>query len=896
MKYFNLFFAIILLFVSLLAGFSFDVQAEDQVTSTAIYSEISSGNKHTCALTSGGQLVCWGSNAFGQIGSEGYSFAARSTPGPVPSLEDMVISKFVSGPANTCVINDEGALYCWGSNNSKELGNPDYYWWASETPVQVSGMASDVFAASIGNGFACALKANGDAFCWGMDYYESYFGGDWVYNTEPVLIGHIDNPKAIYSNGGHSCMLSESGIAMCWGLGGGGRLGNGDWIDQKYPVEVSGLTNITSMSLGESHTCAITGETEYQPQKLWCWGDYSNGKLGIDITSSFDNSKPLEVSGLSGVPIKVAAGREHTCAIVQNEGINSVQCWGLNQEGQLGIGSTTSMNFPTDVPSSSGAIKISAGESFTSILTDSGEIKSWGANTEGQLGNGHFFRRQLPIHLDNIPGELEDIVSGEDFTCSLTREGGVYCWGGNQYGQLGNNSTQYSKDPVQVSGLLSGAQTIIAGPYHVCALLDSSEVKCWGYNAGGLLGTGNLAQDFLSVPEYVMDTATSLNLSGVSKITSGGWHTCALMEDGTIKCWGGNNSGQVGVEPGDLYIIPYPVDVTFDGTFIDVSGGLEHTCAVAENGYAYCWGDNPNGELGIGSSDFDIHPTPIQVINLENNIVSIDSGGNRTCVLTSEGSVKCWGSNSEAYTPVLVPGLENGVAAISTSGSIVYIENHTCALMANTGAVKCWGHNNYSQLGDGTYNFFGAFTPVDVLGLAGNVHSISTGATSSCAIFESGSAACWGSDYQIETTPQNLVEVDEMFRPPSIFFSNYYEGAPESYFVITGLYFPPNEQVQIYINEELVGSVLANETGVFKFFTYFDVEGEYTVRVESAVTQTNQSDWNNIKTLSTTSGVVGQGEVLINVIEGSLPRIKEGDGLTIGTKIGISIFLPLVVR
>ena len=898
MKYFNLFFAIFLLFVSLFAGFSFDVQAEDQVTSTAIYSEISSGNKHTCALTSGGQLVCWGSNEFGQIGSEGYSFAARSTPGLVPGLEDMVISKFVSGPANTCIITDQGALYCWGSNNSHELGNPDYYWWAHGAPVPVSGMYANVLDVSIGNGFVCALKDSGDAFCWGMDYYESYNGDSgWVYRAEPELIGHITDPKGIYSNGGHTCMLSNSGIAMCWGLGGSGQLGDGEAIDQQYPVQVSNLSNITSLALGEYHTCAITGETESQPQKLWCWRDHSRGQLGIDLNTPIDNSKPIEVTELSGIPIEIAAGWEHTCAIVQNEGINSVQCWGYNQEGQLGIGNTTSMNFPTDVTGTSGAIKISAGESFTTILTNSGKIKTWGANTEGQLGNGFFFRRQLPIHLDHLSDSIKDVVSGENHACALTQTGDVYCWGGNLHGQLGNGTTVYSATPVKVVGIEGNVTSLSAGIFHNCAKLESNEIKCWGYNINGILGTDNMEETNLSIPEFVIDPETELPLTGIEKISTGGWHNCVLMENGVIKCWGSDLFGQLGIEPPvDSYLIPYPVEVPFTGIFTDVTVGMDHSCAVASDGNAYCWGVNYNGELGIGSYDFDPHHIPSMVLGLENNVIKIDSGREKTCVLTSEGGVSCWGGSSIDHTAVPVQGLESGVADISSGGALTYMTNHSCALMENDRSVKCWGSNNFSQLGDGSYRFFGDFIPVDVLGLAGNVQSISTGATSSCAIFESGSAACWGSDYQIETTPQNLVEVDEMFRPPSIFFSNYYEGAPESYFVITGLYFPPNEQVHIYINEEQVGSVLANETGVFKFFTYFDVEGEYTVRVESAVTQTIQSDWNNIKTLSTTSGVVGQGEVFINVIEGSLPRIKEGDGLTIGTKTGNSIFLPLVVR
>jgi alpha-tubulin suppressor-like RCC1 family protein len=816
----------------------------------------------------------------------------------VPGLENMVITDYVAGGYNSCIINDLGALYCWGTNNSKELGNPAFFRWASEAPILVSGMDSGVLAISIGNSFMCALKTNGDAYCWGLDYYQSYTGGmDWVYRPEPVKVGHIDDPKDIYSNGGHTCMLSNTGIAMCWGLGGSGQLGNGQSLDQESPVQVSNLTNIDSMSLGETHTCAITKASETITSKLWCWGDYSNGKLGVDPSVIGSGNLPIEVTGLLGSPLAVAAGKEHTCAIIQNEVDSSVMCWGYNQEGQLGIGNTTSMSLPTEVPESSGAKEISAGESFTSIVITNGEIKSWGANTEGQLGNGFFFRRQLPIHLNSLLEPIEDVVSGENHTCALTQTGNVYCWGSNLYGQLGNGTTDYSKDPVKVLNLDSKVNSIAAGPFHTCVLLASGEAKCWGYNMSGILGTGDLYTTNLSTPEFVIDADTSLPLANIEKITTGGWHNCALMMGGSIKCWGSDLFGQLGMEPPtESYMVAYPVDVPFLGIFTDVSAGLDHTCAVANNGSAYCWGVNYNGELGIGSSDFDPHPIPTQVINLNPNVSAIESGGRKTCILTNTGGVSCWGGSSIDHTAIQIPGLESGVEAISTGGALTYMEYHTCALMETSGAVKCWGYNNFSQLGDGTYRFFGENTPVDVLGLTGNAFKINTGATSTCALFESGAATCWGSDYQIKTTPELLVEVDEMYRPASIFFSNYYEGSPGSYFVITGLYFPPNEYVNININGEQVGSVLANETGVFKFFTYFEIEGEYSVTVSSSGIKSSIDENETILTTKATTPIIGQGEVLINVTEGLSNRIKEGDGLTISLGSEKLIFIPLIIR
>lgn len=900
MKHIKFGVVIVLLSVLLTNGVLYEVYAEDQPPSPVSYQEISSGHKHSCARTSTGQWVCWGSNSFGQIGSVDKYYAARSTPGLVPGLDGMVISDFMTGAYNSCIIDDQGALYCWGNNNTRQLGNPDFYRSVSGTPMPVSGMGSGVLAVSAGdssyggNGFICGLKENGDAYCWG--YYYSADG--WGTKLEPGLVGHIDNPKDIYSYGGHACMLSTTGIAKCWGSGEAGQLGNGQNIDQESPVQVNNLTNITSMSLGKTHTCAITGATESEMPKLWCWGDVSNGKLGVDPSMIGARNEPIEVTGLGGIPISIAAGAEHTCAVVQSEADTFVQCWGLNEEGQLGIGNTTSMDSPTTVPDSTGAIQISAGDFFTSILTNTGEIKSWGGNSEGQLGNGFFFRRQMPINMNTITEPLSDVVSGENHSCALTRAGAVYCWGRNFHGQVGNGTILYSPDPVQVVGLASDVRAIAAGTYHSCALLTGGQVKCWGYNGSGLLGTSNLDEENLSIPGFVLDPATGLPLTGVDKIATGSFHTCALMQSGSIKCWGGNTFGESGTAPNvDANIVRSPVEVPFIGEFVDVSAGDGFTCAIADDGYGYCWGFNGNGELGIGSSDIDPHPIPSRIAHSNNDVKAIDSGSTRTCLLTNTGGVSCWGGNSIDHTPVPVSGLESGVAAITTGGGrLTYREFHTCALMDTSGAVKCWGYNNFSQLGDGSYKLYGRNTPVDVLGLAGNAASITAGASSTCAMFESGSAACWGSDYQMKTLPVELVEVDEMLRPASILFSNYYEGAPQSFFVIRGLYFPPNEFVNITINGKHVGQVMSNETGALLFFSYLDVEGEYTVRVSSGQQQILQPEILNSAIFPAAVPVVGQGEILIRIIEDSTLRIKEGDGFTVGLNSDYSVFLPLIIR
>jgi alpha-tubulin suppressor-like RCC1 family protein len=572
------------------------------------YSKISSGYRHVCALNDSGVLKCWGSNTYGQIGDDSYSFAARSTPGSVPGLETETIIDFEAGGDNTCIINSDGALKCWGGNNYHELGNPDYFSWASGTPVQVLGMESNVTDVAIGNLFICAIK-DGDAYCWGYDYTGS--DPDSYYIEEPQLVDTPYTFESITANGGNVCAISTDKQLVCWGT------------SYNAPTLITGLENVVSVSISETEKCALIAETITDPAKVMCWG-----------------GTPTEVGGLQGVPLAIAGGKEHTCAIVQDAGINSVMCWGSNNEGQLGLGHTTDVSEPTTVPGSEGAIRLSAGEAHTNIVTESGQVRSWGANTEGQLGNGALFRRQLPIHLQNINEPLENVVSGEYHTCALTQAGAMWCWGGNEYGQVGNGSTQYVADPVTI--INDGVDQIYAGPYDTCALLDTSEVMCWGINPSGSLGT-NDPSSRSTTPRFVVNESDE-PITGIVDLGCGNSYICALKSDGSVFCWGANTHGQLGVPISDYSWRRNPIQVqNFPGMANALAVGAEYTCAISDTMDAYCWGVNHNGNLGLGYSDSEPHDTPSQVITLDSNLVDVSAGYSQTCVLSNVGSVSCWG-------------------------------------------------------------------------------------------------------------------------------------------------------------------------------------------------------------------------------------------------------------
>lgn len=351
------------------------------------------------------------------------------------------------------------------------------------------------------------------------------------------------------------------------------------------------------------------------------------------------------------------------------------------------------------------------------------------------------------------------ITAGVGHTCALNAAGGVECWGDNQLGQIGDGTLLNRWTPVGVTGLSSGVKAISAGGDHTCALTTAGGVRCWGSNESGQLGDGTTT-----------DRPTPVNVvglgSGVAAISAGIDHTCALTTNGAVKCWGANRSGQLG--DGTTDDQPVPVDVTGLGSSVSaVSAGGSHTCALTAGRAMKCWGANYAGQLGDGTTTD--RPAPVTVSGLGSGVAMISAGGSdATCALTTAGAAKCWGYNYTGavgdgttvnrLVPTNVKGLGNGVATISTG---LY---RACAI-TTAGALKCWGSNFSSQLGDGTTT--NRLTPVNVTGLTSGVTSVTAGGRGhTCALAARGTPKCWGEGYlgqlgddtlQNRSTPVNVV-------------------------------------------------------------------------------------------------------------------------------------------
>lgn len=370
-------------------------------------------------------------------------------------------------------------------------------------------------------------------------------------------------------------------------------------------------------------------------------------------------------------------------------------------------------------PSERGGIPeaITAGYRHTCTLTADGSVRCWGADTEGTLGQGNTTRKDSsrPVTVTGL-SDVTAISAGSAYTCALLRDTTVRCWGTNTWGQLGNGTTTNSSTPVPVTGL-DGVTAITAGGYHACALVRDGTVRCWGYNASGDLGDGSEGSwGNNAIPGKSTPVAVT-GLGGAKDIAAGDFHTCALLGDGTARCWGYDLFGQLGNGPeAKLGVVSYPTPVIVSGldAGATISAAGDQTCALLRDGTARCWGNNSNGQVGNGTKSTTV-TSPVSVSGLI-GASAISVGDGHTCALSSSvGTVYCWGDNSSgqvgngttADTPSPVP-----VTGLSGARTIAAGAKHTCLLVGES--ARCWGKNDHGQLGNGTET--DSSTPVVVTG------------------------------------------------------------------------------------------------------------------------------------------------------------------------------------
>src|SRR5436190_272263 len=297
-----------------------------------------------------------------------------------------------------------------------------------------------------------------------------------VGQTQQFTANGALTPTAVAGGGFHACMRLPDGTVQCWGRNNFGQLGNGDGnlADSSVPVAVRGLTTATRVVTGDSHTCALLGDGTVQ-----CWGVGDSGQRG-DGTFNNISTVPVAVVGLSNA-VAVAARGYHSCALL---GDGTVRCWGRNADGQLGDGTVADpatgppgSSTPVQVSGITGAAAVIAGGYHTCALFADGTAQCWGRNDDGQLGDGTFTRSSTPVRVGGLTGAAA-VTGGFYHTCALLGDGTVQCWGRNAEGQLGDGSSIGTRAPTRVMGV-TGALAVSGGFQHPCALPPRRPAQCW---------------------------------------------------------------------------------------------------------------------------------------------------------------------------------------------------------------------------------------------------------------------------------------------------------------------------------------------------------------------------------------------------------------------------------
>ena len=399
-----------------------------------------------------------------------------------------------------------------------------------------------------------------------------------------------------------------------------------------------GWVNCSSGSCNGAKPSGSTAVLSAVPDPGNYFAGWSNLCSGYGTCTVKNNlSSPPMAQFFSASPIDT--GTNFSCRLADG----SVKCWGANASGQVGNNTTSSaVKRPDSVRNLSGVAQVSTGGSHACALLEAGTVKCWGENANGQLGNNSTTDAKTPVVVSGL-ADVQYIEAGTDHTCALLEVGTVKCWGKGLNGRLGNNTNIDSKTPVAVSGIGGSnarALSISSGGAHTCAFLNNGTVKCWGANASGQLGNNSTAD--AKTPVAVS------GLTGVIGVSAGGLHTCALLSAYTVKCWGANASGQLGNN--STTISKVPVVASGISSVLSLSTGTAHTCVVVPSGWfdhaVKCWGAGGNGRLGNNATTI----AKVGVVSSGTvGATAVSAGGAHSCAVIVSGqstTYKCWGAGT----------------------------------------------------------------------------------------------------------------------------------------------------------------------------------------------------------------------------------------------------------
>lgn len=441
----------------------------------------------SCALTTTGEVKCWGDNSYGELADETYT--QRLTPVDVHNLNGGA-SLLVGTYHHACVITTSGGAKCWGADDLGQLGD-GATWVYSAVPVTA------LMSTSAKLDHTCAILPNATAQCWGANAYGQLGDGTQTDRATPVTVVGSANIKRLATGLNHSCAVLNNGTVQCWGEGSSGQLGNGNGTSSTAPVVVTGISTATDIVTDKTtaSSCALLANGNVQ-----CWGDNYYGQLG-DGTNS-NNPAPVTVK-LSGSANSLALNGGHACATLSS---GSMQCWGKGISGELGNQANIVSNVPLTVVGISTAQQASAGDGFSCVRLSGGSVQCWGSNSNGRLGFGSIAANSLTPTTVVFFNNATQLASGSGHSCVRLTDNSLRCWGMNRDSTLGDGSADDRYSPVTVRGI-GNANGLQLGNYQSCATLSTGSMQCWGSNDAGQLGNGTLAVSAL--PQTVVNTGAT---------------------------------------------------------------------------------------------------------------------------------------------------------------------------------------------------------------------------------------------------------------------------------------------------------------------------------------------------------------------------------------------------
>ena len=683
-----------------------------------------------------------------------------------------------SGNQHTIALRGDGTVWSWGVNTLGPLGNNTYT--DSVSPVQANGL-TNVISVIAGHAYSLALKSDGTVWAWGDNTNGELgigTGGAGVKSPVPVQVkgpggsGFLTDVVAIAANADYytntyssAFAIKSDGTVWAWGNNSFGQLGDGTGAERWTPVQVKDpagtgyLTGIVAISSG-LHTMALKSDGT-----VWTWGFNDCGQFG-NVAPSAGATLPIQVKDSAGTGhltgiVAIAAGRQHSMALHSD---GTVWTWGLNADGQLGKGDLNGTTVCSENGSTAPAVPlpyhlgltgvaaISAGYNKGMVIKNDGTVWAWGGNTNnnGQLGQNTTVGSPNPVQVQDSAGTgfltgITEISAKSYQGLALKSDGTAWGWGYNAHGELGTTGGNKLL-PVAVSGIagFSGyAAAVAAGTDQTFALKRDGTVWGWGNNGDGRLGNGN------SISSSTPVQATGA--SDVTAIATGVNHTVAVKSDGTVWGWGKNADGQLGYSIGSSTSAPAQVNGLSGITATAAGDGF--SLALKSDGAVWAWGNNGRGQLGNNSTTSSSMPEPVRGVggapgSSLSGIKAIAAGSSHTVALTYEGQLRTWGYNYNGQlgngntTTSLAP------VSLSISSKITAVaagDAYTVAL-ASDGTVWAWGDNTYGQLGSGG----NTSTPRLVSGIS-DVTAIAVGFGHTVALKSDGTVWTWGNngDWQL---------------------------------------------------------------------------------------------------------------------------------------------------